>query len=73
MMNRLEAARMDAALKELSKRCAKLREVVAEWRAVAEPIGPQHAYWDFIFDAEALLDGRKTVLTPEQILKAANV
>lgn len=72
MMNRLEAARMDAALKELSERHAKLREAVAKWRAVAQPIGPHHAYWDLIFDAEALLDGRKTILTPEQILKAAN-
>lgn len=40
-----------------------LRSKVAEWRARAEPVGPQHSLWDSIFDAEALLNGRPPMLS----------
>lgn len=31
-------------------------------RRTAQMIGPQHAFWDVIMDAEALMDGRPTLL-----------
>lgn len=35
-----------------------LRECIKEMRAVAQPVGPLHGWWDVIFDAEACLDGK---------------
>ena len=32
---------------------------IAELRAIAEPIGPLHSYWDEIFELEEKLRGRK--------------
>lgn len=46
----------------------KLRRKIKEWRAIAEPVGPQHALWDTIFDAEALLVGRVTLVPAEKVL-----
>lgn len=46
----------------------KLRQKIKEWRAKAESSGPQHALWDTIFDAEALLVGRVTLQSEEKIL-----
>lgn len=31
-------------------------------RRTAQIVGPQHAFWDVIMDAEALMDGRPTLL-----------
>lgn len=39
-----------------------LRRRIIAWRAIAGRVGPQHVFWDFIADAEALLDGRETFL-----------
>ncbi len=49
----------------------KLRQKIKEWRAIAEPVGSQHALWDQIFDAEALLVGRATFLPESEILAMA--
>jgi len=34
-----------------------LREAVRQMRAIAEPVGSMHGYWDDIGDFEALLSG----------------
>jgi hypothetical protein len=39
-------------------------------RAIAARVGPQHAYWDLVFDAEAMLEGRETVLQRHEIVAA---
>ena len=46
-----------------------LRMQILKWREVAVRVGPQHSYWDCIADAEALLDGRHTILqgTPDEV------
>jgi len=41
---------------------SQLTKLAAAWRRVAAPVGPLHAWWDFIFDAECLLKGRKPML-----------
>ena len=48
-----------------------LQTKIDEWRAKAQPVGPQHALWDVIFDAEALIAGRPTMLsgTPDEIFE----
>ena len=38
-------------------------------RAIAARVGPQHAYWDLVFDAEAMLEGRKTILPYHEIVR----
>lgn len=47
----------------------ELQAKVEEWRAESEPVGPQHALWEAIFDAEALLAGRPAFLPVEQLLR----
>lgn len=46
-----------------------LRRRIIAWRAIAEPVGPLHALWDVISDADALLAGRETILpgTPDEV------
>jgi hypothetical protein len=39
-----------------------LRELVNKARAIAAPVGPQHALWDVISDAEAILQGQKPIV-----------
>jgi len=39
-------------------------------RAVAQRTGPQHASWDVIFDAEAMLAGRETVMPRHEVVAA---
>jgi hypothetical protein len=39
-------------------------------RSVAARTGPQHAFWDVIFDAEALLEGRETLLPKHEVVAA---
>lgn len=50
---------------------AVLEVTVAKAREIAEPFGPSHAYWDFIFDAEAYLAGKKTLLQEDDLLRMA--
>ena len=38
-------------------------------RAIAARVGPQHAYWDLVFDAEAMLDGRETTIPYHEIVR----
>ena len=38
---------------------AELTEMVRRLRAVAEPVGSLHSYWDNIFDIEAKLNGKE--------------
>jgi len=42
---------------------AELTRLVAELRKVAQPVGPIHSWWDLIFDVEAVLKGRRSILT----------
>ena len=51
---------------------AQLVRRVAEWRARAAPVGPQHSLWDLIFDAEAILAGRGSILSEAEILDEIN-
>lgn len=39
-------------------------------RGVAVHAGPQHAYWDVISDAQALLEGRPTTLPKHEVVAA---
>lgn len=39
----------------------KIRELIKKARAIAAPVGSMHAYWDVIFDAESLLEGKSTI------------
>lgn len=40
----------------------ELSNLISRARARAEPVGPMHALWDMIGDAEALLEGKPTLL-----------
>lgn len=48
---------------------AALKAKISEWRAKAQPSGPQHSLWDRIFDAEALIEGKRTLMsgTPNEV------
>lgn len=46
---------------------AELRRLIAAARAAAVRIGPQHAAWDVIADAEALLAGKPTICSRADI------
>lgn len=52
-------------------KAALLRVAIAEWRRIAQPIGPQHSYWDLIMDAEAMLSGSRSILTEDQLVHYA--
>lgn len=41
---------------------ADLLARINEARRIAMPVGPMHALWDVIFDAEAYLNGNSTML-----------
>lgn len=41
---------------------SKLKENIAEIRRQIRPVGPMHSSWDWVFDMEAFLDGRDTIL-----------
>jgi hypothetical protein len=45
----------------------ELEEAVTILKQRARKKGPQHALWDVILDAEAILQGRWSVLTREQV------
>jgi hypothetical protein len=45
----------------------ELKAFIKAARQRAAPVGPGHALWDLIFDAEALLVGGQTLLGREQI------
>jgi hypothetical protein len=40
-----------------------LRAGIRKVRPVAQKAGPLHGLWDVIFDAEALLEGKRTLLS----------
>jgi len=48
-------------------RAKELKAFIKAARKRAAPVGPGHALWDLIFDAEALLVGGQTLLSREQI------
>ena len=39
-----------------------LRDLIRRMRAIAEPIGPMHGWWDAISDAEAHLAGEPVMV-----------
>lgn len=41
---------------------AEMMDLVLKARGIAAAVGPQHAYWDMIFDAEAILSHRRSTL-----------
>lgn len=41
----------------------EIREAIRKARSIAAPVGPMHSYWDVIFDAEALLEGKPTIVS----------
>ena len=45
----------------------QLKAFIKAARQQAAPVGPGHALWDLIFDAEALLVGGQTLLSRRQI------
>lgn len=47
---------------------AALRAKVSEWRKIAEPVGPLHALWDRISNAENLLSGRISLATYDELI-----
>ena len=36
---------------------AQLLTLATAWRVIAQPVGPMHSWWDYIFDVEAMLLG----------------
>lgn len=40
----------------------QLQVLVREMRAVAEPVGSMHAWWDPISDIEAFIEGKPTIV-----------
>jgi uncharacterized protein (DUF2236 family) len=46
----------------MSEKYTELAKAVSSARAKAAAIGPQHALWDVIMDAEALMAGRQTLV-----------
>lgn len=44
------------------EQAARLRELVAEMRKVAAPVGSLHSFWDVMWDMEAFLEGRPTII-----------
>lgn len=62
------------ALVKLSKRAKmmsddEIRQGIKKMRAIAAPVGPMHAYWDVISDAECLLAGKPTLCSRDVIEK----
>jgi hypothetical protein len=50
---------------------AELRAAAIEARKVANALtGPMHAWWDLIFDIEAILKGEKSISSREKIEQA---
>lgn len=47
-----------------------IAEMVKIASNIAGKVGPLHGLWDIIFDAEALLQGKKTVATRDEIVQA---
>lgn len=49
----------------------KLREVLPQWRERASKVGPQHALWDCIMEAERILAGAQQDRTATDLLLIA--
>jgi hypothetical protein len=54
--------------------CAQLTALAHQLRAMAEPQGPLHAWWDWIGDIEAVVAGEPTLLhlTPAEYMAEAH-
>jgi hypothetical protein len=50
----------DCVYEDLKKN--QLRQLIVKLRAVAEPVGTMHAWWDAILDMESFLEGKSTIL-----------
>lgn len=48
----------------------EIKAAIRIMRTKAQPAGTMHGSWDLIFDAEALLTGRETLLKRDVIEKA---
>lgn len=50
---------------------AQLVHLATAWRRIAQPVGPLHAWWDYIFDVEAILNGGWPMLkeTADEFIK----
>lgn len=46
-------------------------EIIKRLRAVAEPVGPQHSFWEDIFDLEAMEAGKPTLRPIEEVRRKA--
>ena len=46
----------------------RLLAIAKRMRVLAEPVGPMHGLWESIFDIEALVAEKPTLLTREQII-----
>lgn len=46
---------------------SEIRTAVDKLRLAAETVGGMHSNWDLIFDAEALLAGKQTLLSRDVI------
>ena len=54
----------------------RLLELVKQLRAIAQPIGPLHSFWDVIFDIESFIEGKETLIqktAEEWIVYAENI
>ena len=45
----------------------EIRDAVAIMRQRATRVGPQHAFWDLIFDCEAMLKGMDTAVPRDKV------
>lgn len=50
----------------------QMRVAIKAAREVAQSVGPMHALWDTIFDAEAILAGRPSLLKRDDIERILN-
>ncbi len=48
---------------------AELRGLIATARDLAARVGPQHAMWDIIGDAEAMLEGRRPIVDDRPLIE----
>lgn len=46
---------------------AELKRCADNARVVASPVGPMHAWWDAIFDAEAILAGKPSIVSRAEL------
>lgn len=50
----------------------QLKEFRTRLRRIAQQVGSMHAYWDLIFDIEAVLEGKQGVISdPDELIRMA--